>query len=188
MYWFYKMQSSSKYEFYQEFFSSIKAGQRNKKDFYTDAEERTISNSDELENLIDHTFVTNYFDTLIPGYDIYSNDIREYNASEKGDIVVPYYDESVLEYEFVQYLEEFIAMDIYTVDGEVRKVKNPYAYVFDQCIISRYKTLRNLSILKQKYGYLNIEMVVTAAVYNSFINRDDFHKIDTGVKRGAILR
>ncbi len=186
MYWFYKMQRSSKEEFYQDFFSGIKAGQRNRKDFYTDEDLRTIANSEELEKRMDNGFVSNYYDILIPSYDIYSEVIKDYLSSEKGDIIIPYYDESVLDNEIVANLEEHVAPELYTIDGELRTIENPYAYVFDKCIISRLKVLRNLSILKQKYGYLNEEMVLTAAVYNSFLSKEDFQKVESSIKGGAM--
>ena len=54
---------------------------------------------------------------------------------------------------------------------------NPYAYLFNTTIISRYKVLRNLSILKDKYGYLNSDMVLTSLVRNSYIDKKTFNTI-----------
>lgn len=188
IYWFYKMQRSSKEEFYSDFFSSFKAGQRNKTDFYTEDDKKTLGNSDAIERIIDENFVSNYYDTLIPGYDIYLNVIKEYNNSLNGDIVVPYYDESILNDEAIQRLEEHLAIDIYSSDGEIRKVNNPYVYVFDKTIISRYKVLRNLSILKHKYGYLNDDMVLTAVIYNSYINEDTFNLIKESIRKNGEVK
>lgn len=185
IYWFYKMQRSGKEEFYKDFFSSFKAGNRNRVDEDTPSE---ISNSETMERLIDDNFVINYFDALIPNYDIYSSVIRNYKQSEKGDIVNPYYDERVLNDDMVSKLEEHVAIDIYSDSDEIRKVQNSYVYNFDTNIISRYKVLRNLSILKHQYGYLNTDMILTSVVYNSYITKDTFDKISASIKEDVIVR
>ena len=187
IYWFYKMQRSSKEEFYADFFSGMKAGRRNKTD--VDLEGTTLTeNNETFERMVANNFVTYYYDALIPDYDTYSEVIRDYKDSEVGDIVNPYYDKDILNDELVQSLEKRMAIDIYNTDGEIRKVYNPYVYVFDTNIISRLKVLRNLSILKHKYGYLNEDMILTATVYNSYINKDVFDLIRKTIREGMISK
>ena len=188
IYWFYKMQRSSKEEFYQDFFSSFMAGMRNKTDFYTADDEIIIKDRESFEKLVADNFVTNYYDALIPNYDIYDEVIREYNASIKGDIVIPYYDESIIEDDSISRLEENVAIDIYSTDGAIRKVGNPYVYIFGRNIISRYKVLRNLSILKHKYGYLNDDMIMTSVVRNSYISKDIFDEIKNSIVSERLVK
>ena len=188
IYWFYKMQRSSKEEFYQDFFSNYMAGTRNKTDFYSLDDEIIIKDRESFEKLVADKFVINYYDALIPNYDIYDEVIKEYNSSIKGDIVIPYYDETIIHDANLEKLESHIAMDIYSTDGEVKKVGNPYVYLFGNNIISRYKVLRNLSILKHKYGYLNDDMILTSVVRNSYINRNIFDEIKNGVVSEALVR
>jgi len=188
IYWFYKMQRSGKDEFYGEFFSKIKAGKRNRIDFYNDEDCEYINDTTKIERLIADNFVINYYDTLIPNYDFYSDTIKEYKISEKGDIVNPYYDKRIIDDELVSKLEETMPIDIYSIDGEIKKVYNPYVYGFDKTIISRYKVLRNLSILKHKYGYINEDMLLTAIVYNSYIDKDTFDMISERIKKEGIVK
>ena len=188
IYWFYKMQRSSKEEFYQDFFSSAVAGKRNKADFYDDNDLELLDNSSKLDELIDENFVTNYYDALIPNYGIYEETIKEYSSSPRGDIVEPFYDKNILSDEILAKLERHVAVDIYSTDGEIRKVNNPYVYVFDRTIISRYKVLRNLSILKNKFGYLNDDMLLTAIVHNSYINMDTFKLIEEMLGKDGLVK
>ena len=188
IYWFYKMQRSSKEEFYQDFFSSYKAGKRNKTDFYSRDDEIIIDNKEAMEKLIDDNFVTNYYDVLIPNYDLYDEVIREYNLSPKGDLVDPYYDQSILDFDVLSRLESNMAIDVYSTDGEIRKVNNPYVYLFDKNIISRYKVLRNLSILYNKYGYINDDMILTSVVRGSYIDRNTFDMIKKRIGNEGLVK
>jgi hypothetical protein len=188
IYWFYKMQRSSKEEFYQDFFSSYMAGNRNKTDFYSLDDEIIIKDRESFEKLIANSFVTNYYDALIPNYDIYDEVIKEYNSSPKGDVIIPYYDETIINDSSLEKLESHVAMDIYSTDGEVRKVGNPYVYLFGNNIISRYKVLRNLSILKHKYGYLNEDMILTSIVRNSYISKDIFNDIKNSIVSEGLVK
>ena len=187
IYWFYKMLRSGKEEFYQNFFSSYRAGTRNKSELYTNDELMTIKDKESLDKLIDDNFVTNYYDALIPNYDIYDEAIREYSLSPKGDVVIPYFDKTIVEDDSLAKLEECVAIDVYSTDGEVRKVHNPYVYLFGTNIISRYKVLRNLSILKNKYGYLNDDMILTSVVRGSYIDKDTFEDIKMRIKSEGLV-
>ena len=188
IYWFYKMQRSGKEAFYQEFFSSFRAGTRNKTDFYDNNDLRIIKDKDEFERMISNNFVTNYYDALIPNYDVYDEVIREYNSSQKGDIVIPYFDSNILNDEKLNKLEDCMAKDIFAIDDKVNKIDNLYVYLFDKTIISRYKVLRNLSILKNKYGYLNDDMILTSVVRGSYINKDTFDIINDKIKNEGLVR
>ena len=188
IYWFYKMLRSGKEEFYHDFFSSYRAGTRNKIDFYSTEDLVTIKDKDALERIVDENFVINYYDALIPNYDMYDEVLREYNISPKGDVIVPYYDERILEDDSIKRLEEHVIADIYTKDGEYRKVNNPYVYVFDRNIISRYKVLRNLTILKNKYGYLNEDMILTSIVRSSYIDKNAFDLIENSVRNEGLVK
>jgi len=188
IYWFYKMQRSSKEEFYQDFFSSYKAGKRNKTDFYSRDDEIIIDNKEAMEKLIDDNFVTNYYDVLIPNFDNYDEVIREYNSSPKGDLINPYFDNNILNLEVLSRLEENVAIDVYSTDGNIRKVNNPYVYLFNNIIISRYKVLRNLSILYSKYGYINDDMILTSVVRGSYINRDTFEMIKNRIRNEGLVK
>ncbi len=188
IYWFYKMLRSGKEEFYKNFFSSYKAGKRNKNDFYDENDLVVIKDNEAMEKLIDDNFVTNYFDALIPNYDEYDGVIREYNVSQKGDLIDPYFDETILELDSLSRLESNIAIDVYSTDGEIKKVNNPYIYLFDKSIISRYKVLRNLSILNSKYGYLNDDMILTSVVRGSYIDKASFEMIRERIRNEGLVR
>ena len=184
IYWYYKMLRSGKLSFYQDFFSSSKAGRRNKQDFYDNSDLSFIKDNKAMEKLIDDNFVTNYYDALIPNYDIYDGAIKEYNLSKKGDIVIPYFDDKITKDQELAKLEEYVAINTY----EDNKVMNPYVYLFKDTIISRYKVLRNLSILKNKYGCLNNDMILTSIVRNSYIDKDTFDTIKDSIMKEGLVK
>ncbi len=188
IYWFYKMQRCGKEEFYKNFFSGFMAGRRNKTDFYDESDKEKLRDYRVIEQIIDENFVTNYYDQLIPHYDEYNEDIREYSSSSQGDVVIPYFDEGILRDEIVQRLDSFVPNDAYLVDVDVKRLPNEFTYVFDKCIISRYKVLRNLSILKSKHGYLDNNMLLTAIVRNSYIDRDTFDFIKDAITKGSFVK
>ena len=186
IYWYYKMLRSGKNYFYQDFFSSIRAGMRNKQDFYDKTDIEIIKDSKGMEKLIDDVFVSNYYDALIPNYDIYDETIKEYSLSNKGDIVIPYFDDSILSNPEVLKLEEYMAINTYQDTNT--SVKNPFTYLFGDMIISRYKVLRNLSILNNKYGYLNSDMILTSIVRNSYIDRNTFDIIKNSMMEVGLVK
>ena len=171
LYWFYKMQNSSKEEFFRDYFVST-----------MNADIKVI------DKIIDDSFVINYYDALIPNYDTYNEVIKKYLNSSKGDRVIPYYDSSILNDELVKDLEEHMIHNIYAITDEIANKPNNYVYLFDKCVISRYKVLRNLSILKREYGYLDNNMVITAIVRNSFINKDEFDYIKDDILKGRLMQ
>ena len=171
LYWFYKMQKSSKEEFFKDYFIST-----------MNADIKVI------DKIIDDSFVINYYDALIPNYDTYNEVIKKYLNSSKGDRVIPYYDSSILNDELVKDLEEHMIHNIYAITDEIANKPNNYVYLFDKCVISRYKVLRNLSILKREYGYLDNNMVITAIVRNSFINKDEFDYIKDDILKGRLMQ
>ena len=164
------------------------AGKRNKSDFYQKEDKEYLKDSKVIEKIIDDSFVTNYYDALIPNYDAYNDCIKEYLSSLNSDTVNPYFDDGILNDEGVNELEKHMIYDTYLVDNDMKKIPNQYVYLFDKCIISRYKVLRNLSILKNKYGYLNNDMILTAVVRNSFIDKDTFELIKDEIQKGSYIK
>ena len=60
--------------------------------------------------------------------------------------------------------------------------------MFGDRIISRYKVLHNASILKEEYGTLTEDMLMTAIVRNSFLDEKTYKRIENCVwKRGMVM-
>lgn len=187
IFWFYKMQRCGKEAFYGDFFSEKRAGTRSTED-YDDSEKKLMSSTTEMDKLINDSFANNHYSLSIDKYNIYKEAIREFKESPHGDVVIPYFDDSILEEELVQKLEVFNISDEYVVNGEKKEYHNPYVYVFGQTIISRYKVLRNLTILKKQFGDIDENMLLTAIVDNSYIDIDTFETIRESIRKGGLER
>ena len=187
IYMFYKLLNCGREEFFQSFFSENMAGMHNQDDFFNEEDRINLKTPSKIERIIDDNFVTNYYDTLIYNYDEYDTVISEFSLGEKSDLIGPYYDNGILNDPLVIDLEDKRVNDYLTVGDEKKYVKNEYVYMFGDTIISRYKVLRNLSILKNKYGYLNEDMVLTAIVRNSYIGKMAFTKIKDDIMKGSKL-
>lgn len=179
IYWFYKMQNSSKEEFYQMFFSDKRAGMRSKEAFDSTEDRKIIGNAREMKRIIDDNFANRFYSSLINKYDTYESVLKEFYLSEYSDDVSPYYKDSILEDELVNNLEEYRS-----VNSEDENEVNPYTYVFGDTIISRYKVLRNLTILKYKFGYINEDMILSSIAYNSYFSKEVFDEIRDCIRKG----
>ena len=181
IYWFYKMQNSSKAEFYQMFFSDKRAGMRSKDAFNSQEDKKIIGNAREMKRIIDETFANRFYSSLITNYDTYEKVLKDYYSSEKSDDVKPYFYNTILENELVNRLEEHRSIDIDNNNT------NQYTYVFADTIISRYKVLRNLNILMYKFGYINEDMILTSIAYNSYFSKNVFDEILDCIRKGRNL-
>lgn len=186
IYWFYKMLNSGKEEFFQSFFSTLRSGEHsNDDDFYTRKDIENLKNNEKIEEIIDDNFITNYLDVLISGYDEYNEIIKEYNFSSKGEELNPYFDENILNDEPALRLNEFSVIDEIVSSGVAKTYLNEYVYMFGDTLISRYKVLRNLSILKGIYGYLNDDMLLTAIFRNAYVSKEQFDNIKEKIMKGS---
>ena len=59
-------------------------------------------------------------------------------------------------------------------DIENSYINDEYVYMFKNKLLSRYRILRNASILKQRYGFLSADMFLTCIVKDSFITEEEY--------------
>ena len=175
--------------FYNKFFSYNQAGKGNEEIF---ADLKT--GRKKIDDIVSENFITDYSNssTYIKDYDEYDNCISDYNYNDKFDNtkIKNYIDDSILEEPLIKKLEENnMVFDEYVINDEKKIIKNEFVYMFGGRIISRYKVLRNASILKNNYGYLNEDMLMASIVRNSFINEAVFKNIESSLKgeRGKTL-
>ena len=186
IYWFYKILNNGREEFLNSFFSMYRAGEHSSyEDFYTKGDQENLKNSKKIEEIVDDNFVINYYDALIDKYDEYSEEISEYNYLAKGNSIRPYFSEEILNDEVASRLREYEVYDELLVEGARQARLNEYVYMFDDILISRYKVLRNLSILKDLYGYINEDMLLTAIVNNSYLSKEQFDSIKEKIMKGS---
>lgn len=185
IYWFYKIQRSSKEEFYQCFFSKKKAGTRATSGLMSIDDEMIVSSSESMNDLIKDNFIVDYT-PLINRYDVYKQTLDEFYNSEKSDDFDKYYDESILSDVVLESIERFKVKDEVFIDGRKRITDNPYVYVFDKTIISRYKVLHNLTVLKDKFAYIDEDMLLSAIVYNSYMNLETFEMISERIRKDGL--
>lgn len=181
-YLFYKL-SKGKSVFYDEFFTE--SGKKDgSKQLFSKQELDYIKDDKNFEK-ISGTFIVN--EDVIPSYSTYNEDICEYEEKDR-ELESVYYDKEILEDGYIRTLEEdnrvydeYVAKENgQTVD---KTEKNEYLYDFFGKKISRYKVLRNASILKHKYGELTEDMVLAAIARNSYITSDELEDIRSSVKR-----
>ena len=72
--------------------------------------------------------------------------------------------------------------------GDTVELKNEFVYKFGDKLISRYKVLHNATILRDKYGYLDENMLLTSVVRNSFLNEETFKHIKDSVKERSKIK
>lgn len=169
-------------KFYNAFFSPNKAGQ-----CYPEFLQRldSLVDEDNIDEFISKNFITEWYSEFIPGFTEYDNYIDEYSLEEKGSDFTKesYFDDNILNDEFIKELEKkYCVNDIYIEDGKTVDVKNDYVYLIGGTMISRYKVLRNASILKGIYGKLNEDMLLTSIVRNSYFDEVTFDKIKDSIK------
>lgn len=169
-------------EFYKGFFSSKKAGEGSNK---------YKKSVDDIERLVANKFVKDWYSAYINNYDRYDLDISDYNEyiSYSNDIPKGYYDEDILDDPLIQKLEErHCVVDRFNENGEIKEEKNSSVYLFGNTIISRLKVLKNASILRNKYGYLNEDMLLSSIVRNSYLTEESFQNIyDEAYERSTTL-
>ena len=170
----YKLQNLGYENFYNGFFSALKAGQSNTS-FITNEERKVLTDKSKLDDLIMDSFTKEWYSDLIENFDTYDNVIDMYKEELKDS---EYFDKNILNDDLIKELENKNAVyDLIEENGQLVNVKNDYTYLFGGRIISRYKVLRNASILKKVYKELDQEMLLTAIVRNSFIDNDTFQLI-----------
>ena len=188
VYWFYRMQRCGKEEFYKIFFSDKRAGTKSKEGFDTIEDKNIYGNAKEMNKIIDENFANNFYSQIIENYRKYVMVLKEFSKSPSSIKVSPYFDRKILDEDIVREIEEFRSRD-YTED-ENNKADvhvSSYAYVFGQTIVSRYKVLRNLTILKNQFGYINEDMLLTAVAYKSYLSRDVFDTIRESLRKGMVI-
>ena len=184
IYWFYKIQNSSREEFYQLFFSSKKAGSKSSIDLIDDIDKGITYDNNRMNSFINDNFIVDY-SSLIDNYNVYTDIISKYNESSDREIE-PYYDESLLDEDLVCQLEDFVSNDDDFSSGRKKVILNKYVYVFGNIIVSRYKVLRNLTALKKQFGYIDYNMLLTSIVYNSYFNKDIFEEIRDSIRKDEL--
>lgn len=180
----YKLQELGQLEFYNEFFSDRKAGQKSV-EFLTDKERETTSSRDKMDQLVSEQFLTENYPEHISRYSEYDEVISDYVETDikLKNLEGSYYDQAILDEKLIQKLEkEHRVMDKMTQNGTLVDIPNEFIYLFEGRIISRYKVLHNATVLKEKYGYLDEEMLLTAIVRNSFLNKEEFMRIKDSIK------
>ena len=174
-----KIQTEGYLSFYNDFFSDLSAGQASKDKLFTYKEKAMLGNRDQMDEFISKNFAIDTYGTIIEGYDIYDEDISEYTDLEKnGEYNEEYIYPSIFDDPLIRMIEEnnTVSDDLVQHDVEIVK-KNEYVYMFGDTIISRYKVLHNAGILKNKYGYLSPDMLLSSIVRNTFLDDDSFNEI-----------
>lgn len=188
IYWFYRIQQSSKEEFYKIFFSDKRAGTKSQDAFDSLEDQIIFSSAREMNRIISENFANKFYSGIIDNYSTYEEALKEYAESDESSIVSPYFSSSILNDEMVMKLEQFRSRDIIMTDNGREEIRsNAFAYVFGETIISRYKVLRYLSVLKGKYGYIDEDMLLTAIAYNSYFSKNDFDIIRDSIRKGRAL-
>ncbi len=186
-YLFIKLHDLGPEEFYKGFFSVNKAGE-GRGAYIT--ERATVSRED-IDGMVANKFVKDWYPAYINNFDRYNLDISDYNEYIKyaSDAPTTYYDESILEDPLIKKLEEkHCILDKVVEDSVLREEKNNSVYMFGNTIISRHKVLKNASILKKKYGFLNEDMLLTSIVRKSYLTEEAFQSIyDETYERSATL-
>ena len=181
-YKFYRLQRQNYISFYNSFFSSSKAGTAGK-DFVNTLDRDLFTDKDKMDMFISSNFMNDWYPEYINGYDEYESVI---SASDNDG---EYIDPSVLDEPLIKDLEENNTIyDLLTQGDDLVQIKNEYVYMFGDRIISRYKVLHNASILKEEYGTLTEDMLMTAIVRNSFLDEKTYKRIENCVwKRGMVM-
>lgn len=184
-----KLQNMGYLTFYNFFFSDNQAGMAST-EHLTKTEKDMMSNAEDMSIFMAVKFMTDWYPEEVDNYDEYDSVIAENNDEAKEDEFIweSYIDNSIYNDELIQELEEkHCVMDTLTVydretdsTKEIQK-KNEYVYMFGDRIISRYKVLHNASVLKNNYGYLNRDMLLTSIVRNSFLDKETFESIKEDV-------
>ena len=180
-YLFYKLLTLGQENFYRDFFSDVKAGQADPC-FLADAKK-----NNDIDDIVMNNFITEWYSEFVPNYDEYDEIIEEANSTSKKDGFdqTTYFNQDILNEELIVNLEENYCVNDILKQGEQEiEIKNQFVYVFDDRIISRYKVLRNASILKSYYGVLDENMLIASIVRNSYLDENAFDIISDIVREG----
>lgn len=174
--------------FYNNFLSSAKAGQADRS--YLESAKEITNNPTAMKELVANNFMNEWYPDKIDNYYEYESVITEKNTLLKTGVAdkQDYYDYTILDDPLIQKLEEHCVYDTITSNDQIIQNKNEYIYLFNNRIISRYKVLHNASLLKEEYGYLDEDMLMTSIVRNSFIDPKSYDLIESTVReRGKTL-
>lgn len=183
---FYRLRDLGYTDFYNYFFHETRTGTR----ATAQIEEDMKRNMKDKDAFILENFISDVYDKYIGNkYNEYDVVISNYNEdSKKQNGNFEYYDDSILEDDLIRKLEEnYRVIDVLNSGDETVDNKNEFLYKFDDVLISRLKVLKNASILKKRYGYLNQDMLLSSIVRNSFITEDAFNKIKESVEERNVL-
>ncbi len=179
-----KLQKMGYLDFYNEFFSNVLAGKGNPA--IITAQDKSITSSKEkMAEYISTNFVSDWYSENISKYDEYDKNITDNGKNN----LFGYIDASILEDDLIKELEENNTVkDLIRQNDTLIERKNEFVYLFANRIISRYKVLHNATVLKNIYGTLNKEMLMTSIVRNSFLDEDSFQAIKEQVLEGGKKR
>ncbi len=184
----YKLSTLGYEDFYNEFFSNHRAGAASA-EIFSNVEWEMISDRERMNEFVSEKFMTDWYSELIPHYDEYDMAISDAVETKTIDDENPYFDESILAEPLLQEMEaKYSVIDLVEQNGEIVEQKNPYVYLIGDVLISRYKVLRNVSILKTLYSSLKKEMLITSIVRNSFLDSNAFQTIQNEVKEMSRAR
>jgi hypothetical protein len=186
IYLFYRMQRCGKEEFYKTFFSDRRAGTRSREGFNTIEDKNTYGSANAMKKIVDENFANRFYSQIIENYSNYEKILKEFSKTAESTEVSPYFSPSILEEELVEKLEEYRSRDIIENGNKEEVHINAYAYVFGQTIVSRFKVLRNLTILKKRFGYINEDMILAAIAYKSYFSRDVFDTIKACLRKEMV--
>ena len=187
IYLFYRMQRCGKEEFYKTFFSDRRAGTRSREGFNTIEDKNIYGSAKAMNKIVDENFANRFYSQIIENYSTYEKVLKEFSKTALSNDVSPYFASSILEEELVEKLEEYRSRDIIENENKKEEIHvNAYAYVFGQTIVSRFKVLRNLTILKKQFGYINEDMILASIAYKSYFSRDVFDTIKASLRKEMV--
>ena len=183
-YLFYKLRELGYVDFYNYFFSDRHTGDKATSDINED-----MSKLYDKDDLISSVFVNDLYNISINRYDEYDNTISNYNEESKSqDEENDYYDKSILEDDLIKELEaKYRINDTFSFGVSTLEYPNEFVYKIGDTLISRFKVLKNASILKNKYGYLDRDMLLSSIVRNSFLTKEAFSQIKETIEERNVL-
>lgn len=114
----------------------------------------------------------------LKNYSEYSQVIDDFN-NKYSNFNEKYFDpEIVYEPVIIEFERDFGIKDVETEDMiDSTFFKDEFVYKFKNKIISRYRVLRNATILKEKYGYLNKDLLLASILKDSFITEKEYKEL-----------
>lgn len=167
-----KQKELGQLQMYREFFSEKKAGDKNP-DFLTDFDKLVCQDEGEMRKLLAENFAD---PAIIRDYYLCDEAISEVDMDETHDND-KYFDESILDEELISNLEQKYSV-----------ATNPYIYLIDGIIVSRYKVLHNASNLKEFFKYFDENMLKVSIFRNSFFSFEEYDKIEKCIKERGLVK